>query len=126
MLGARRLRLPLVSVVSVVSVTPLAAWGCLSASAAEHGAPRTHEVVMKSVAFAPAELVVAVGDTVLWRNADIVRHNAVRPNVFDSDELSPGSRYAWIPADTGSFTYRCTIHQRMRGKVTVVPRASEQ
>ncbi len=86
---------------------------------AERGTPRRHEIEMRSVSFLPSELVVAVGDTVGWRNGDIVRHNAVRPGVFESEDLKPGERFAWVPADTGTFTYRCTIHARMRGKIVV-------
>lgn len=100
--------------------------GCSRADAAVAGDPRTHDVTMRAVSFAPKELVVAVGDTVQWVNADIVRHNAVRPGVFDTGELRPGSKYAWVPSDTGEVTYRCTIHQRMRAKVTVVPRQPEE
>lgn len=95
---------------------------CARADAAVTADPRTHDVTMRSVSFAPKELVVAVGDTVQWVNADIVRHNAVRPGLFDTGELRPGSKYSWVPTDTGEVLYRCTIHQRMRAKVTVVAR----
>jgi len=96
-----------------------AAGGAGMARAGTPTAPRRHEVQMRAVSFAPGELVIALGDTVDWRNADIVRHNAVRPGVFESEELKPGERFEWVPADTGTFTYRCTIHARMRGKVVV-------
>jgi plastocyanin len=43
----------------------------------------------------------------------------VRPGVFASEDLKPGEHFDWVPADTGTFTYRCTIHSRMRGKVIV-------
>ena len=68
--------------------------------------PVRHEVQMRAISFTPAELVVAVGDTVEWRNADIVR-------------LKPGEPGSWVPSDTGTFIYRCTIHARMRGKIVV-------
>jgi len=100
----------------------LGALSCARADAAVAGEPRTHEVTMRAVSFTPKELVVAVGDTVQWVNADIVRHNAVRPGLFDTGELRPGAKHAWIPSDTGEVMYRCTIHQRMRAKVTVVAR----
>jgi plastocyanin len=96
--------------------------GCARADAAVTSDPRIYDVTMRSVSFAPKELVVAVGDTVQWVNADIVRHNAVRPGLFDTGELRPGSKYTWVPSDTGEVMYRCTIHQRMRAKVTVVAR----
>lgn len=74
---------------------------------------------MRSVSFGPRELTVGVGDTVVWHNVDIVRHNAVRPEVFDTGELQPGTKYSWVPSDTGTYRYQCTIHQRMRGRLTV-------
>lgn len=77
------------------------------------------EIRMRGNSFAPRDVRVAVGDTVVWVNGDIVRHNAVRPNLFDSGELKAGERFAWIPEDTGTVQYRCTIHSRMRGTIVV-------
>lgn len=84
-----------------------------------HDGPATHEIRMRSASFGPRELSVAIGDTVVWHNVDIVRHNAVRRDVFDTGELEPGAKYAWVPSDTGTYRYQCTIHQRMRGRLTV-------
>ena len=84
------------------------------------GAMARHEVRMRSVAFAPRALTIRLGDTVLFRNTDVVRHNAVRREVFDTGELGSGEIYSWVPADTGSFRYQCTIHTRMRGEVRVI------
>ena len=78
-----------------------------------------HEILMRGISFTPRELSAHLGDTIVWKNVDIVRHNAVRPATFDTDELRTGESYQWVPADTGSYSYRCTIHQRMRGTVTV-------
>jgi plastocyanin len=118
---------------SVLAVTAVGALGVLTCAdagaeggrgtgrdARRDGAdPVTHEIVMRSVSFGPREVTVAVGDTVVWRNADIVRHNAVRRELFDTGELQPGEKYAWVPADTGTYRYQCTIHQRMRGRLNV-------
>lgn len=81
--------------------------------------PRRREIRMRGNSFAPREVRVALGDTVVWVNGDIVRHNAVRPELFDSGELRAGERYAWVPADTGLVRYQCTIHSRMRGTIRV-------
>lgn len=80
-----------------------------------------HEIRMRSVSFSPRDLTVGLGDTVVWHNVDIVRHDAVGGSAFDSDELKPGEKYTWVPADTGRYRYRCTIHQRMRGQIVVAP-----
>jgi plastocyanin len=83
--------------------------------------PVKHEVQMRAVSFAPRELTIHLGDTVLFKNADIVRHNATRRDVFETGDLRTGESYSWVPADTGSFRYQCTIHSRMRGEVKVAP-----
>jgi plastocyanin len=93
------------------------------AGAAAVASPGTkHEIAMRGNSFTPRELTITVGDTVVWKNVDIVRHNAVRPDLFDSKELRGGESYSWVAADTGHYNYRCTIHQRMRGTLTVLPR----
>jgi plastocyanin len=84
--------------------------------------PVRHEIQMRAVSFAPRELTLHLGDTVLFKNADIVRHNAVRREVFDTGNLKAGDSHSWVPADTGSFRYQCTIHTRMRGEVKVIAR----
>ena len=82
---------------------------------------RRHEIRMRGNSFAPRETSVAVGDTVVWMNTDIVRHNAVYIGLFDSDDLKGGEQFSWVPADTGLVRYQCTIHSRMRGTLRVRP-----
>ncbi len=110
-------------VVGLVASLSGAAAMAMAASTELHGSdgvPVRHEVQMRAVSFAPRQLTIRLGDTVLFKNADIVRHNAVRRDVFDTGNLRSGESFAWIPADTGQFRYQCTIHTRMRGEVTVV------
>jgi len=74
---------------------------------------------MRSVSYSPRELTLTLGDTVMWRNVDIVRHDVAGGKAFESEELQPGETYSWVPADTGRYRYHCTIHQRMRGQIVV-------
>lgn len=91
--------------------------------AARAAAPRTHTVRMRGNSFAPRTVTVTLGDTVTWLNTDIVRHNAVRSAFFDSGDIRPGESFSWVPADTGTVRYECTIHTRMRGTIRVqIPR----
>ena len=85
----------------------------------EEQTPRRREIRMRGNSFSPRDIRAAVGDTVIWINGDIVRHNAVRPELFDSGELRSGERFTWVPADTGTVRYQCTIHSRMRGVIRV-------
>lgn len=81
--------------------------------------PRSRVVRMRGNSFAPRTLDVTLGDTVVWTNTDIVRHNAVRSAFFDSGDIRPGERFSWVPTDTGTVRYECTIHTRMRGTIRV-------
>lgn len=100
-----------------LGVTALAGLAC---AATARPSTTKHEIQMRGNSYSPRRLQVEVGDTVVWVNGDIVRHDAVREGLFDTGELKGGERYAWVPADTGTIRYECTIHERMRGMLTVV------
>ena len=102
----------------VVGLSVLASIVACGAAAAAIDTTR-HEVSMRGNSFGPRRLEVTLGDTVTWINKDIVRHDAVKPGLFDSGELLGGESYSWSPSDTGVVQYRCTIHQRMRGEIRV-------
>jgi plastocyanin len=93
---------------------------CGAAAASSNGSRM--EISMRGNSYGPRRAEVTLGDTVVWVNRDIVRHDAVKPGVFDSGELKGGERYEWVPGDTGVVEYRCTIHQRMRGEIRVLPK----
>lgn len=78
------------------------------------------EITMRGNAFGPRRAEVTVGDSVVWINRDIVRHDATARERFDSGDIRAGERFVWVPQDTGLIEYRCTIHQRMRGQLRVV------
>ena len=85
------------------------------------GAPRSHLVEMRTFAFSPAELRVTEGDTVVWRNADILPHTATVARRFDSGSVPAGGEWRWV-ATAGDADYLCTFHPTMRGTLTVSPR----
>lgn len=106
-------------VLGVVLAAALVAVAGSTVGARPNAPGRHHEVTMRGNSFRPRALTITLGDTVLWVNRDIVRHNAVRPEIFDSGDLNRGEEYSWVPADTGTYRYECTIHQRMRGLIRV-------
>ena len=97
-----------------------AALACGLSAAPAVSAGTHHEILMRGNSFTPRAITITVGDTVVWRNVDIVRHNAMRAETFDTGELRGGQSFSWVATDTGEVRYRCTIHQRMRGTVTVL------
>lgn len=104
-----------------VGAALLALVAACGAAAAASNATRL-EIAMRGNSYGPRRAEVTLGDTVIWVNRDIVRHDAVKPGLFDSGELMGGERYEWVPTDTGVVEYRCNIHQRMRGEIRILPK----
>jgi plastocyanin len=94
--------------------------GC-GGEAGARPAPRAHVVEIRGFAFAPARLNVAEGDTVVWRNADIVPHTATAAPGFDSGSIAAGGEWRWV-ATAGDYSYLCSFHPTMRGDLSVAKR----
>ncbi len=80
-----------------------------------------HTVIIKGMAFDPAELHVHKGDTIVWINKDIVPHNIT---VFPGDEWTSGTMdlgSSWEKSISKTFDYYCSIHPTMKGKIIVDP-----
>ena len=70
--------------------------------------------------YAPAELTVAVGDTVVWANHDIVPHTVTADTrQFDSGSVSPSAEWSLVVRDRGRIPYRCTFHPTMKAVLVV-------
>lgn len=81
---------------------------------------RRVEIGMTAMRFKPEVLTISVGDTVVWKNLDIVIHSAEgAKGAFDSGDLRSGEYYAWVASEPGEYAYKCSSHRRMRGKIIV-------
>lgn len=76
--------------------------------------------------FDPASLSVKVGTTVIWTNQDQAAHTVTSgaPTTgpsgdFDSSLIKPGNTFKHTFSKADTWTYYCTIHPWMTGKVTV-------
>lgn len=98
----------------------LAASLLLLAGCQEKAGGRVHRVEMKGMGFAPAELTVAPGDTVVWANRDIVPHTATaETRQFDSGSVSPGAEWSLVVREPGRIAYICTFHPTMKAALVV-------
>jgi plastocyanin len=79
------------------------------------------EVVIDHFTFSPKTVTLPVGATVIWRNQDNVPHVIVSAD--DQFKKSPllnfGQRFSSTFATTGTYSYFCSIHPRMRGTIIV-------
>src|SRR5690242_3522079 len=91
--------------------------GC-SSNPSNH-VPRVYTVEIKQMKFQPAELRLEKGDTVVFKNEDMVIHDVTEAGSrkWTSSALPAGQ--SWKLAVTQSADYYCTIHQVMKGKLIV-------
>lgn len=104
--------------VPAAAAAGLAAAMLIQAAVAEG---RVHQIEMKGVAFAPAQVTVRTGDIVEWANGDIVAHTATsKDGGFDINVLSD-RRGSAVMTRPGTFSYTCRYHPNMKGQVVVEP-----
>lgn len=104
--------------IAVVAILALTALG--SATAADRA------VSITRTGFVPADVTVAVGDTVTWRNSDTIPHQVTFNGTPCNLTIQPGASGTCTFRAGGRFNYQDASQQpRLRGTVTVTgPRAS--
>jgi plastocyanin len=82
-------------------------------------------VEIHNMRFIPAMLTVAVGTKVTWVNEDAAPHTVTdKADQFHSELLERKGTFSFTFASPGEFTYFCTIHPTMVGKIVVRPAGS--
>jgi plastocyanin len=71
--------------------------------------------------YAPAQVSVKVGTTVVWTNTGAVAHTVTADDgtSFDSGSIDPKASFTLSPPAVGMFAYHCTFHLWMKGELTV-------
>lgn len=83
--------------------------------------PTTHQVAISGFRFVPANLEVAVGDTVVWTNDDSASHtvDSTDGGPLDSGTLRQGDTFQFTFTSEGTFPYQCDLHPSMQGQIIV-------
>ena len=77
-----------------------------------------HAITIKGMKFTPADLTVAVGDTVTFTNADSAPHTgSADDGSFETGKLSKGKSATLTIAGSGDFPYHCNVHRNMKGVI---------
>jgi plastocyanin len=96
------------------------ATGSSGGSTGGAAAAKAASIEMKSFAFNPSSVTVAVGGTVTWTNNDSVQHTVTADDgSFNSGPLDPGKTFTQTFAKAGTVGFHCSIHPSMTGQVTV-------
>jgi plastocyanin len=82
----------------------------------------TVEVKIDNFSFGPTTVTVPVGTTVAWTNRDDIPHTVVStddPKTFKSKVLDTDEKFSFTFNKPGTYSYFCSIHPKMTGKVIV-------
>ena len=78
------------------------------------------EVRVDNFSFGPATLTVPTNSTVTWVNKDDVPHViASNDGLFKSKALDTDDKYSFTFTKAGTYSYYCSIHPKMVGKIVV-------
>jgi len=77
-------------------------------------------VKIDNFSFSPATITVAAGTTVRWTNRDDIPHTVVADDkTFKSKVLDTDEQFTYTFTKPGTYSYFCSIHPKMTGKVVV-------
>ena len=83
--------------------------------------PPTADVKIDNFNFTPATLTVKVGTQITWTNNDDIPHTVVSEDhtTFKSKVLDTGEKFTYTATKPGTYSYFCSIHPKMTGKLLV-------
>jgi plastocyanin len=86
--------------------------------------PTEHVVEIRKFQFAPQQLSVMPGDTVIWVNRDIVPHTATAADEsWDTGPILPGKQISIRVSADFSARYLCRFHPMMKAVLSLSPDA---
>ena len=78
------------------------------------------QVTIDNFSFTPPTVTVPVGSTVRWTNRDDIPHTVVSDaKVFKSKALDTDEGFSFTFTQAGTYSYFCSLHPKMTGKVVV-------
>jgi plastocyanin len=81
---------------------------------------RSHVVTMSEFQFKPAVVHASVGDTIVWKNSDIVPHTAQADDgSWDTKHIAAKQQQITVVKKQGTQEFTCLYHSNMKGKLVV-------
>jgi plastocyanin len=77
-------------------------------------------VKIDNFSFTPTTLTVKAGTQITWSNGDDIPHTVVSDDhSFMSKVLDTDEKFTFTASKPGTYSYFCSIHPKMTGKVVV-------
>jgi plastocyanin len=112
-------RLGLAAVAMIITAAAGGKWNAVASAPMRE---KTVETVVKidNFTFSPATITVTAGSTVRWTNHDDIPHNVVSEDKsFKSKAMDTDENFSFTFTKPGTYSYLCSIHPRMTGKIIV-------
>ncbi len=113
----------IVAMIAVVIPTAGAIWADARPSQAAENRVEIddHDSYAGRWKFAPDNLTVTRGSTVVWPNTSGQYYHTVKSDngSFDSKYINPGTEWRWTFSKAGDFPYHCEPHPWMKGVIHV-------
>jgi plastocyanin len=82
--------------------------------------PSSTEVKIDNFSFGPGTVTIPAGTTVTWTNHDDIPHTVVSTETsFKSKVMDTDEKFSFTFSKAGTYTYFCSIHPKMTGKIVV-------
>jgi plastocyanin len=117
MKAARRISLIAALTVGLVAIGSSAK---IFAATPDEKSPSEAAVKIDNFSFSPATITVPAGTTIRWTNRDDIPHTVVSDEkTFKSKVLDTDQEFIFTFSKPGTYSYFCSIHPHMTGKVVV-------
>jgi plastocyanin len=94
--------------------------GTTFAATPEGNAPSEVAIKIDNLSFSPVIITVPVGTTIRWTNRDDIPHTVVSEDkAFKSKVLDTDEGFTYTFTKSGTYSYFCSIHPKMVGKIVV-------
>jgi plastocyanin len=114
----RKLFVSVLAIALSLTLSPILLLRPTAAKSEEKSSPP--EVLVDNFSFAPESLTVPVNSTVTWVNKDDVPHViASNDGLFKSKALDTNDKFSFTFTKAGTYSYYCSIHPKMEGKILV-------
>src|SRR5215813_2432214 len=104
----------------VAAIAVIAAALSFAPAGAQENAPSAGAVKIDNFSFTPASITVRAGTTIKWTNRDDIPHTVVADDKsFKSKTLDTDEEFSFTFSKPGTYSYFCSLHPKMTGKVVV-------
>jgi plastocyanin len=94
--------------------------GALTTQTSVAAGPPTVDVKIDNFSFTPTTITVKAGTQIVWTNGDDIPHTVVsNDQSFKSKVLDTDEKFTFMASKPGTYSYFCSIHPKMTGKVVV-------